>query len=75
MKSRNFAEVLKELRIEAKLSQEALAELAGLHRTFISQLERSERSPSLETAMRISEVLNVPFSKFASMLEKNNAKK
>jgi transcriptional regulator with XRE-family HTH domain len=75
VKSKNFALVLKEQRLKAQLSQEALANLAGLHRTYISQLERSERSPSLETAMRISEVLNIPFKDFASYLEKNRAKR
>jgi transcriptional regulator with XRE-family HTH domain len=75
MKSQNFASVLRELRLAAQLSQEALADLAGLHRTYISQLEREERSPSLETAMRIAEVLEIPFSQFASYLENPRAKR
>ena len=73
MLSANFPIVLKKLRLKAKLSQEALAEKAGLHRTYISQLERSERSPSLETAMRISSVLGIPFSAFAKLLEVHRA--
>ena len=75
MRSNSFAEVLRELRLKAELSQEALAKLAGLHRTYISQLERGVRRPSLEVAMQISEVLNITFSEFASYLEKPRAKR
>lgn len=75
MRSKNFAEVLRELRLKAELSQEVLAKRAGLHRTYISQLERGARSPSLDVAMRISEVLDIPFSEFASHLEKPRAKR
>jgi transcriptional regulator with XRE-family HTH domain len=74
MKSQKFPEVLKRLRLNASLSQESLAEKAGLHRTYISQLERAERSPSLETAMRISEVLGIPFSEMARQLDQSRVK-
>lgn len=67
--------VLREQRLKAKLSQEALAEGAGLHRTFVSQLERGERSPSLETAMKLAEILGLSFSDFAALLEKPRAKR
>ena len=75
MRSKHFAAVLREQRLKSNLSQEALAEGAGLHRTFVSQLERGERSPSLETAMKLSEILGLPFSEFAALLEKPRAKR
>ena len=42
-----FAEVLKELRTNRGLSQEALAHGCNRHRTYISLLERGKHSPSL----------------------------
>jgi len=51
------ARVVREARVAAGLSQEALAEAAGLHRTYISLLERSRRSPSLSTLDAIGRAL------------------
>lgn len=42
-----FAVALRDARRSAGLSQEALAHAAGLDRTYISQLERGLKSPSL----------------------------
>ncbi|MHB8538165.1 MAG: helix-turn-helix domain-containing protein [Candidatus Dormibacteria bacterium] len=42
-----FARALKEMRSTAAVSQEELAHRANLHRTYISQLERGLKSPSL----------------------------
>lgn len=53
------ARVVRAARMRAKLSQEALAELAGLHRTYISLLERSRRSPTLSTLEVIAHALGI----------------
>jgi transcriptional regulator with XRE-family HTH domain len=42
-----FEETIRKARSEVRLSQEALASRAGLHRTYISLLERGLRNPSL----------------------------
>ena len=42
------------------LSQEALAEKADLHRTYIGMVERSEKNITLLSLQRISWALNVP---------------
>jgi transcriptional regulator with XRE-family HTH domain len=44
---RAFGEVLRERRGRTGLSQEALAHMAGLHRNYVGQLERGQKSPSL----------------------------
>ncbi|HLN17533.1 MAG TPA: helix-turn-helix transcriptional regulator [Acidimicrobiales bacterium] len=45
---------------EAKgLSQEAMADYLGVHRTYIGSLERGERNPSLRTVERLAEQLGV----------------
>jgi len=46
--------VIASLRSESKISQEELAERAGVHRTYISQLERDLKSPTIDTLERIS---------------------
>jgi transcriptional regulator with XRE-family HTH domain len=53
------ARVIRAARKRAKLSQEALAELAGLHRTYVSLLERSRRSPTLATLEVIARALGM----------------
>jgi transcriptional regulator with XRE-family HTH domain len=56
---KQFAENLRRQRTRAGLSQEALAELCDLHRTEISLLERSKRSPRLETIVILSRGLQL----------------
>jgi transcriptional regulator with XRE-family HTH domain len=54
-----FAANLRLHRVEAGLSQEALAGLCDLHRTEISLLERSKRSPRLETIVILARGLKL----------------
>ncbi len=54
-----FGRNLRTLRIEAGLSQEALAFECGLHRTEISLLERAGREPRLSTIVKLAGALNV----------------
>jgi len=58
--SSRFGEEVRRLRMKRGLSQEALAATAGLDRTFISMVERGARRPTLDSAKRITDALNVP---------------
>jgi len=54
-----FGYVIRELRNQHNISQEKLALISGLDRTFISLLERGLRQPSLKSILRLSESLNI----------------
>ena len=49
-----FGARLRQLRTSKKLSQEKLAELAGLHRTFVSMVERGERNVTIATVEKLA---------------------
>ena len=68
---RTFADVLREIRQEKGLSQEELADRAGLHRTYISQIERGLKSPSLRSVEQITEALEIPMSSLIGRMEGN----
>ena len=57
-----FAFNVKTIRLQQNLSQEKLAELTGLHRTYISALEREKRNISIDNIQKIAEALNVSAS-------------
>jgi transcriptional regulator with XRE-family HTH domain len=50
---------IRELRLKTGISQEALADEAGLHRTYMGSVERGERNMSLENIVRIAKALRV----------------
>jgi transcriptional regulator with XRE-family HTH domain len=64
---RLFGERLRQIRTERNLSQERLAELAGLDRNYIGQIERAERNVALVNIIRIAKALEIePQTLFAS---------
>jgi transcriptional regulator with XRE-family HTH domain len=56
---KDFADRVREIRLQRGLSQEDLAFEAGMHRTAISFIERAERSPTLETIEKLALALDV----------------
>ncbi len=54
-----FADNLRKYRKSMGISQEAFAEKAGLHRTYISGIECYRRSISLENIQRIADALEI----------------
>ena len=54
-----FGTNLKKMRLEKGLSQERFAEICGLHRTYISDIECFQRNVSLDTVQKIADELNI----------------
>lgn len=54
-----FGLAIRELRLERQISQEALADICGLHRTYVSDIELGKRNISLENIEKIANALGV----------------
>jgi transcriptional regulator with XRE-family HTH domain len=52
-----FGKVIRVHREAMRLSQEGLADICGLHRTYISQLERGRKSPTLRVIVQLAKAL------------------
>ena len=64
-----FGQILKQERIKKAFSQEELAYLSDLDRTYISMLERGKRQPSLKTIFVLSSALGIQPSQLIHELE------
>lgn len=64
-----FGQQVRQLRKTKEISQEKLAELTGLHRTYIGGIERGERNVALINIIRIARILEVPPSQLLEQIE------
>jgi len=64
-----FGQALAKFRIRKGLSQEELGFQAGVHRTYVSQIERGLKSPTLNTIVRIARALNMTPGKLVSAVD------
>lgn len=60
---KQYGRIVRSLRQKAGLSQESLAELSGLHRTYVGAVERGERNVSLLNIAALARALDVPVSR------------
>lgn len=56
---KKFGRRLKKIRKELKLSQEELAKISDLHRTYIGSIERGDQNISLENVYKLSKALKM----------------
>lgn len=68
-KPAQFGAVLKKIRTHKGLSQEALSDLCFMDRSYIGQLERGDKSPTLNTMLKICAALKISLSDLAAMIE------
>jgi transcriptional regulator with XRE-family HTH domain len=54
-----FGKKLREVRLKKKLSQGDVARTLGVHRSYISGLERGRRNPSLLTIQKIAKAIDI----------------
>lgn len=63
---RQFGRTVRRLRLEKGWSQEELAAEAGLHRTYVSQLERGIRNPTLTLIAKLAKALSTTLAALVS---------
>jgi transcriptional regulator with XRE-family HTH domain len=64
-----FGRIIAGLRLTAGLSQEELADRAGIHRTYVSQVERGLKSPTITIFLKVSKALDTTPSKIMRLFE------
>lgn len=69
-----FGRAVKTFRLKSGTSQERLAELTNLHRTYMGDVERGERNISLINMGKVAKGLGIPLSKLIRETEKLMAK-
>lgn len=69
----NICEVLGQrirmYRKQQHMSQEKLAELSGLHPTYIGQMEQGEKNPTIESLYKICTALHIPITLLVEKLD------
>lgn len=68
---RKFGKTIRKLRSNSGISQEQLADLCGLHRTYMSDVELGKRNVSLENIERIALALDIKLSDLFMEVENN----
>ena len=71
--SERFGAVVRQLRESRGWSQERLAGIADLNRSYMGEIERADVMPSLGTAAKLAHALEVPLSELISRCERLNA--
>jgi transcriptional regulator with XRE-family HTH domain len=64
---------IRQLRHNRGITQDELAKKAGLHRTYVSDMERGSRNPSLNSLQRVAEALGITLSEIFKHTELANA--
>lgn len=64
-----FGSVVRGQRLSVGLSQQELAHRSGLHRTYVTDVERGARNPSLNSIKKLSDALGVSLSNLFNLVE------
>lgn len=66
---KNFGIVVRQQREQLGLSQEAFAEKAGVHRTYMSSIELGKVQVSIQVAHQLAQALEIPLSQLWGLVE------
>lgn len=69
-----FGKAVRKARMGQGISQEGLADLAGLHRTYVGDVERGERNISLVNMSKLAQALHMKLSELVGNSEKHSGK-
>ena len=64
---KKFGKRVKKERLKQNLSQEELAEKAGVHRTYIGMIERAEKNITLQNIEKIAKALHISLDKLMDL--------
>jgi transcriptional regulator with XRE-family HTH domain len=67
-----LGDVVRKRRLALELSQGELADRAGVHRTYLSDIERGSRNVTVTVLARIAEALELKVSTLFRLTEQNN---
>ena len=67
-----FGAAVRKIRQEQNISQEQLADMCFLHRTYVSDVELGKRNVSLENIAKMAAALGISITKLFAEVEKNN---
>ncbi len=70
-----FARAIRRNRLEEKMTQERLAEVAGVHPVYVSMIERGKRIPTIEIAYRFACALDKSLSAIIAEAERGSRTK
>lgn len=66
-----FGRAVRTVRRDRGISQERLADICGLHRTYVSDIELGKRNISLENIEKIAAAFNMSITELFTEVEKN----
>ena len=70
-----LGQAIRKHREQLDLTQEELAEKAEVHRTYLADIERGTRNPSIESIRRVAYALRIPISELFKTAETNSSSK
>jgi transcriptional regulator with XRE-family HTH domain len=70
-----LGQAIRKHREQLDLTQEELAEKAEVHRTYLADIERGTRNPSIESIRRVAYALRIPISELFKTAEINSSPK
>jgi transcriptional regulator with XRE-family HTH domain len=70
-----LGQAVRKHREQLELTQEELAEKAEVHRTYLADIERGTRNPSIESIRRVAYALKIPISELFKTTEAGSSPK